>query len=184
MAVLYYWLESKFPLEHFKAVIMHTILLMALSLPQYLIGYLNFYCVLSCLAERKGEKKTPFNILFEMLVHIGALLIFSIASTVKHILLTVAVILIAEGILHFAKLCLNLILSTALFCALSLNFENALHPSHLTQICAHMLLLYKCKLLKTESIISINNGFKSFFSPPKKQIEGSGKQCSRRLDGN
>ncbi len=134
MAVLYPRLGSKFPLQHFKAVIMHTILLMALPSPRYLISYLNFYCVLSFLAETKKKKKAPFNILFEILVRGGALLIFTITLTVKHIFPPVAIILMAEGILHFAKLCLHFLgeqaLSTTLFCALALNFENALQLSH------------------------------------------------------
>lgn len=84
---------------------MHTILLIALSLLQHLTSYVNFYCVLRFLDEWK--KKTPFNILFEMLVRGGASLIFPITLTAEHIFPPVAIILMAEGILHFAKLCLH-----------------------------------------------------------------------------
>ena len=59
VAVLYCQPGSEFPLQHFKAVSMHTISLMAHSLPQCLICYLNFYCVLSCLAESKKKNSDP-----------------------------------------------------------------------------------------------------------------------------
>lgn len=42
-----------------------------------------------------------------MLVHGGASLIFPITLTVEHIFPTVAIIVMAEGILHFAKLHLH-----------------------------------------------------------------------------
>lgn len=111
---------------------------MALSLPQHLLCDLNFYCVLRCFGGK--TKKTPFNLLLEMLVHRCASLIFPVTSTVEHVFPPVAIILMAEGILHFAKLCLHLLYeqalstSTPLFCALSLNFENALQQSHLSKI--------------------------------------------------
>lgn len=73
-----------------------------------------------------------------MLVRGGAALIFPITLTVKHIFPPVAIILMAEGILHFAKLCLHFLyeqaLSTTLFCALALNSEKTLQLSHRSKI--------------------------------------------------
>lgn len=66
-----------------------------------------------------------------MLVGGGALLIFPIMLNVKHIFPPVAIILMAEGILHFPKLYLNF--TNKLFLSNSLNFKNAVELSHLSQ---------------------------------------------------
>lgn len=101
VAVLCCRLGSKFPLQYFKAVIMHTILLMALSLHQYLIGCLNFYWVWVVWLK---EKRTSIHLLLEMLVKGGASLIFPITSTTQHSCPAVSVILMASRYFALCKI--------------------------------------------------------------------------------